>query len=100
MALKNDAVARVRRLVQACRALDERRKELRAIIVEGNASKSWGELPLPLHQLLKDVDTRWSSTFLMIDRALTLYLVRGLIFLFAYLSDQTLLACERVSQEA
>ncbi|KAF9032317.1 hypothetical protein BDZ89DRAFT_907149, partial [Hymenopellis radicata] len=58
-ALKGDAVATVRRLIQACCASD------------GDARSFH---PLLLHQLLKDVDTRWSSTFLMIDRVLELYL--------------------------
>jgi hypothetical protein len=32
-------------------------------------------LQLPSHQLIRDVDTRWSSTYLMIERALELQIV-------------------------
>ncbi len=76
-ALARDVVGLARTLVSKCRASDGRRKELRLIIVEGNTNGGWGEesQPVALLQLLKDVDTRWSSTFLMIDRLLELNLV-------------------------
>ncbi len=76
-ALRYDVVGLARTLVTKCRASDQRRKELRSIITEGNEGGGWGENsePIALLQLLKDVDTRWSSTFLMIDRLLELNLV-------------------------
>lgn len=47
--------------------------------MEGNGAKAFGkdevtgdDLELPLLQLLRDVEIRWSSTFLMIDRVLFL----------------------------
>ena len=48
------------------------------MIKEGNTSNAWGkedeeDIRLREVQLLRDVDTRWSSTFLMIDRVLELY---------------------------
>ncbi len=76
-ALESDTVASARKVVEKLRASDGRRKELRATIVEGNLSGGWGNPPvaIDLLQLLKDVDTRWSSTFLMIDRVIELDLV-------------------------
>jgi len=48
-------------------------------IEDGNKSGKWkGKLPgnaetLPVVQLLRDCETRWSSTYLMIERLLLLY---------------------------
>ncbi|VDC02215.1 unnamed protein product [Peniophora sp. CBMAI 1063] len=86
-ALCNDVVGRVRCLVAWCRQSGDRRGELRRLIVEGNQSKSWDKIlvddsvsrvnakenELPLLQLLRDCETRWSSTFFMISRFLTLH---------------------------
>ena len=76
-ALKSDVVARVRRYVTACRASGQRREEFDTILVEGNRAEGWGESHERIREvgLLKDVDTRWSSTFRMIDRFLETYLV-------------------------
>lgn len=76
-ALKSDVVARVRRYVTACRASGQRREEFNTILIEGNKAEGWGESHEPIREvgLLKDVDTRWSSTFHMIDRFLETYLV-------------------------
>ena len=93
-ALQGDPVGRVRKLVSECRASGQRRSKLRTVIRNGNEMKSWPQtmidfdsptLPdalktggkLPEVQLLRDCETRWSSTFLMITRVLTLYPVRG-----------------------
>lgn len=74
--LKNDVVGRARRLVAACRASGQRREDFKSIIVDGNENGSWGDAGLlRVIVLLRDVDTRWSSTFLMIDRVLELHLV-------------------------
>ena len=72
-ALRNDPVKLARQLVTACRASGGRRAELREVIKEGNHIHAFGDKPLPELQLLCDVDTRWSSTFLMINRVLTLH---------------------------
>ena len=72
-ALRNDPVKLARQLVTACRASGGRRAELREVIKEGNRIHAFGDKPLPELQLLRDVDTRWSSTFLMINRVLTLH---------------------------
>ena len=89
-ALRGDPIGRVRKLVSDCRVSGERRRALRDVIRDGNEMKSWPQtvmdfdslmLPddlktggeLPEVQLLRDCETRWSSTFLMITRVLTLY---------------------------
>ncbi|KAI0658860.1 hypothetical protein C8Q70DRAFT_916815 [Cubamyces menziesii] len=73
-ALQNDPVKRARQLVTACRASGLRREAFAKTITEGNESGAFGEgKQLRQVQLLRDVSTRWSSTFLMIDRLLELY---------------------------
>ncbi|TEB20236.1 hypothetical protein FA13DRAFT_1645125, partial [Coprinellus micaceus] len=85
-ALESDLIARVRKLVAACRVSSQRRQDLQRIIAEGNDKCSWrgkkvhrylGEdancPTLRLLQLLRDRETRWSSVYLMIDRFLYLY---------------------------
>ncbi|OJT08400.1 hypothetical protein TRAPUB_688 [Trametes pubescens] len=73
-ALASDPVRRVRELVGACRKLGERRDDLRRVIKHGNAGNLWGQnMTVPELQLLRDCDTRWSSTYQMIGRAITLY---------------------------
>lgn len=74
-ALARDPVKIARQLVAVCHASGQRREELKQVIVQGNREGHFPE-PLPEVQLLRDVDTRWSSTFMMIDRVLTLYPVR------------------------
>ncbi|KAJ7157079.1 hypothetical protein C8R46DRAFT_873629, partial [Mycena filopes] len=73
--LQSDVVGLARSLVTACRASGQRRDDFEQVIENGNNSGGWGEPPelLRIVGLLKDVDTRWSSIFLMIDRVLELY---------------------------
>jgi hypothetical protein len=71
-ALEGDVVAAARKLVNVCRASGQRREALREIIKEGNAQNLF---TLDELELLRDVDTRWSSTFYMIDRLILMYLV-------------------------
>ncbi|KAF5372361.1 hypothetical protein D9615_009320 [Tricholomella constricta] len=77
--LETDLIGTCRSVVAACRASGQRRQELRRIICEGNERDTWrGELPndekhLKVLQLLRDCETRWSSTYLMIDRIIYLY---------------------------
>ncbi|EIN06470.1 hypothetical protein PUNSTDRAFT_71957, partial [Punctularia strigosozonata HHB-11173 SS5] len=87
-ALSGDPLGRTRKLVGDCRSSGQRRAGLQHSIHEGNRTKSWpqrafdegsmaddlqtgGELPEV--QLLRDCETRWSATFLMIFRLLVLY---------------------------
>ncbi|KAF4618018.1 hypothetical protein D9613_012860 [Agrocybe pediades] len=65
-ALNSDVVAKCRSLVTACRASGQRREELQATIKEGNKSKHYSK-EIPEKELLRDMDVRWSSTYLMID---------------------------------
>ncbi|KAJ2975727.1 hypothetical protein NUW54_g11681 [Trametes sanguinea] len=72
--LRDDPVKSARDLVKACRASGQRREDFAATIADGNRTGTFGEgKTLRQVQLLRDVDTRWSSTFLMIDRLLELY---------------------------
>jgi hypothetical protein len=82
--LKDDVVAAARSLVTACRASGQHREDFRNTIAEGNEEGGWGDPPEPLRNvvLLRDVDTRWSSIFRMIDRVLELYEV---FHLFSFL---------------
>jgi RNA processing factor Prp31 len=82
-ALKSDVVSAVRKLVNAIRASGQRREDLDKAINEWNSklatnrtnSESTEEIDelMRVVTLLRDVDTRWSSTFNMIDRAVELY---------------------------
>lgn len=75
--LQSDVVGLARSLVTACRASGQRRDDFEQVLEEGNNRGGWGDPPelLRIVGLLKDVDTRWSSIFLMIDRVLELYQV-------------------------
>ncbi|KAH9844360.1 uncharacterized protein C8Q71DRAFT_697693 [Rhodofomes roseus] len=72
-ALRADPVVQARDLVRVSRASQQRREEFQDTIKEGNTQKAFGDQPLPEAVLLQDVDTRWSSLYLMIDRVLELY---------------------------
>lgn len=71
-ALSSDPVASTREIVAICRKSGQRREELQKVIVAGNHSNSWGTTIRSV-QLLRDCETRWSSTFNMIDRLIELY---------------------------
>jgi hypothetical protein len=71
--LKTDVIAAARHLVTACRASGQRREGFRQTIEEGNKNRSFGEKGLRVVTLLRDMDIRWSFTYLMVDRVLELY---------------------------
>jgi hypothetical protein len=74
IALDSDVVGKARSLVSACRASGQRREDLQSTIKEGNSSRSFPDgKELRNVQLLRDMDVRWSSSYLMIDRVLELY---------------------------
>lgn len=75
-ALEKDPIGRTRGLVSACRKSGQRRDDLKNIIQQGNEKGLW---TLNLLQLLRDVETRWSSTYLMTTRILYLYEVMFLV---------------------
>lgn len=81
-ALETDIVGMARKLVVACRSSGQRRQEFTLTIKEGNKAQTWTDskgnpLPLPVLELLRDCETRWSTTFLLLDRVLTLLPVRA-----------------------
>ncbi|KAJ3849378.1 ribonuclease H-like domain-containing protein [Lentinula lateritia] len=75
--LESDLISRVRHIVAQCRASGNRREDFRnakKIVERGHSSNDDDdELLQRVVVLLRDVDTRWSSTFLMVDRFLELY---------------------------
>jgi hypothetical protein len=77
--LAADPVGGARSLVGACRKSGQRRNDLRATIIEGNVNKSYGkdkdgrDIQLPEQELLRDCETRWSSTHNMSGRVINLY---------------------------
>ena len=80
-ALESDLIGAVQEIVHALRSSGQRREVLENVIENGNEAKEWlnekGEFePIDVLTLLRAVDTRWSSYFLMIDRFLVLWQVR------------------------
>lgn len=87
-ALLDDIISKVRRFVTTCRASGQRLKKFLDIIREGNKAGGFGnpKILLRVIGLLKDVDTRWSSIFMMTDRFLEQLPVNNfLIFVFVIL---------------
>ncbi|KAJ7498281.1 hypothetical protein B0H11DRAFT_2155600 [Mycena galericulata] len=73
-ALESDPVGQGRQIVASCRASGQRRSDLKRVIVQGNETKIWQPTgTLRVVQLLRDCETRWSSTFMMSDRVIELY---------------------------
>ncbi|THU81208.1 hypothetical protein K435DRAFT_567064, partial [Dendrothele bispora CBS 962.96] len=84
-ALERDLISGVRQLVNACRASGKRREALRKIIIDmriqaqeerqanGQQMDESEEILTRVVVLPRDVDTQWSSFFLMVDRLLGLY---------------------------
>ena len=75
VALQSKPIAKTREIVAVCRRSGQRRTELRAVIIKGNDTSSWPSAggKVPVLQLLRDCETRWSSTFNMIDRLMEIY---------------------------
>ncbi|KAF9239468.1 hypothetical protein BU15DRAFT_17896, partial [Melanogaster broomeanus] len=72
-ALRGDVVSAARQVVTACRASGQHREDLSRVIKEGYELGDWTKEDLGDVTLLRDVVTRWSSIFLMVDRLLELY---------------------------
>jgi len=86
-ALATDIIGIARKLVAGCRSSGQRREDFSRTILEGNEAGSWTDsngnpLSLPVLQLLRDCETRWSSTFFLLDRMLMLLPVRTSRLLF------------------
>lgn len=79
-AVKKNPVKMARLIVNAVRSSGIRRDDFLDTIKLGN-TKNWFKPPgsmtvtVPEHELKRDVDTRWDSTYGMIDRLLELRLV-------------------------
>jgi len=71
-ALRSDPIGKTRSTVGVLWASGQQCAELREIIVKGNKDNCWNP-PLRPVQLLRDVETRWSSLFGMVGRAIELY---------------------------
>ncbi|KAJ2973617.1 hypothetical protein NUW54_g12033 [Trametes sanguinea] len=73
-ALSQNPVKAARTLINKARQSGQRRDDFEQIVADGIQTNIFGDGMEPGgRQLLRDVDTRWSSTFLMIDRLLSLY---------------------------
>ncbi|KAF6743650.1 ribonuclease H-like domain-containing protein, partial [Ephemerocybe angulata] len=86
--LRSGLLGRARGIITSLRSSGNRREALQRLIAEGNArivaregdaaktaediKNGWWTVPLPKLELCRDCPTRWSSTFLMLDRFLTL----------------------------
>lgn len=71
-ALAADPVGGTRSIVAACRASGQRRAALKEVIQTGNATSTWND-EITHAQLLRDCETRWSSTRNMVARTLEIY---------------------------
>jgi hypothetical protein len=73
-AVQSDPVGRMWQIVATCRKSRQRREGLQKLIATGNDTNAWDpDTNNRLVQLLRDCETRWSSTFNMIDRFIELY---------------------------
>ncbi|KAJ7243484.1 hypothetical protein C8J57DRAFT_1040176, partial [Mycena rebaudengoi] len=73
-AVESDPISGGRQIVAACRASGQRCSDLRQVIIQGNEAKTWSQNgTIRPVQLLRDCETRWSSTFMMNDRVVELY---------------------------
>ncbi|KAI8978312.1 hypothetical protein BD414DRAFT_516941 [Trametes punicea] len=93
--LMQNPIRAARILINKARQSGQRREEFAQIVTECIKNQTFGEGVTPSGtQLLRDVDTRWSSTFLMVDRLLSLYPAVQLLMRKyepdALLSDKTL----------
>lgn len=74
-ALKTDILGTARKLIAACRISGKRREVFVDTILKGNRDDKWMDIhgnviTRKALQLLRDSDTRWSSTHHMVDRTL------------------------------
>lgn len=73
-ALRRDPVTMARKLVKTLRSSFARRQGLRETIAEGNRAGRFTDQKKIAHaELLRDVDTRWSSMYFMINRFIEMY---------------------------
>jgi len=75
-ALEADPVGKAHSLVTVCRSSGQRRSELSEIIIKGNEEEIWPKRKMRVVQLLRDVETRWSSLYNIVGRVIELYPMR------------------------
>ena len=79
-ALGRNPIACSRTVVRACRSSGQCREHLSQLIIEGNIKNTFGPSDKPVEvpnlALLRDVDTRWDSVYLMICHLRVLQPVR------------------------
>lgn len=81
-AIQSDPVGRTRQIVATCRKSGQRREGLqKKPIATGDDTNIW------LVQLLRDCETRWSSTFNIIDRLIELHPV-SIFFKFKHVINK------------
>ncbi|CAG7851001.1 SubName: Full=Uncharacterized protein {ECO:0000313/EMBL:CCA75502.1} [Serendipita indica DSM 11827] len=68
--LRRDVVTKLQMLVNACRKSPQRRESLRLHVNAGQEAGLW---TFKYRELIRDVETRWSSLYLMIERYLELH---------------------------
>ena len=73
--LKTDVITAAHHLVATCHASGQHHEGFCQTIEEENKNGMFGEKHLCMVTLLCDMDIRWSSTYLMVDHLLELYLV-------------------------
>ena len=76
-ALKADVLGTARKLVATCRISGKRREEFVDTVLDGNSNETWVDgdgnpMSRKALQLLRDCETRWSSTYNLVDRVLTM----------------------------
>ena len=100
-ALEVDILGVARKLTGACRISGKHREELESMVLEGNQNEIWmddcGEsVSVKMLQLLRDCETRWSSTHSMVDRALVMLPVCNADVDLQLLHTQATLDCQRI----
>jgi hypothetical protein len=75
--LTADVLGTARKLIATCRISGKRREEFLDTILEGNLDETWidddgNPISREALQLLRDSETRWSSTYFMVDRVLVM----------------------------
>ena len=76
-ALIADVLGTARKLIAACRVSGKCREEFLDTILKGNLDETWTDddgnpISREALQLLRDCETRWSSTYDMVDRVLVM----------------------------
>lgn len=77
VALTADVLGTARKIIATCCISGKRWEEFLDTILEGNLNETWSDddgnpISREALQLLRDCETRWSSTYLMVDRFLVM----------------------------